>query len=81
MTAPTPPLAQLRAEARLNDVLDELRRQVDTQERRAIRAEQERDDYRAARMRALVLHCWTNEDGVRFVYADELSEALEIPRG
>jgi hypothetical protein len=69
-----------RSVEHLNDVRDELRRHVDTQERRAKLAEQERDDYRAARSRALVLHCWTNEDGKRFVFADELFEALEIPR-
>lgn len=62
-------LAELRAyranaEQHVTDVRDELRRQVDTQERRAVRAEQERDDYKAARRRALVLHCWTNEDGL-----------------
>ena len=78
-------LAELRAyranaEQMLDDVRDELRRHVDTQERRAKVAEQERDDYRAAHRRAQLLHCWTNEDGKRFVFADELFEALEIPR-
>jgi hypothetical protein len=79
-------LAELRAyranaEQHLADVRDELRRQVDAQERRAKRAEQERDDYRAAHRRAEMVRCWTNEDGKRFVFADELFQALEIPRG
>jgi len=64
----------------LNDVRDELRKQVDTQERRAKSAENERDAYSAAHRRAELLRVWTNEDGKRFVFADELFEALEIPR-
>lgn len=27
------------------------------------------------------LHVWQNEDGRRFVFADDLADALEIPRG
>lgn len=68
------------AEQRLSDVRDELHRHVDTQERRAKLAERERDAYHAAHRRAELVHCWTNEDGKRFVFADELFEALEIPR-
>ena len=40
----------------------------------------ERAETNAAKVRRVErLHVWTNEDGKRFVFADDLAEALGLP--
>jgi hypothetical protein len=46
---------------------------------RAIREKARADKYERAYWAVSQLHVWTNEDGKRFVFADDLAAALEVP--
>lgn len=71
----------VRAEARIvaqrrADLERELRRQLNALVTTTERQQRELKETRAAIRRVEELKVWTNEDGKRFVFADELWEAL-----
>jgi hypothetical protein len=61
---------------RKDDLIRELRRQLDAAVRSVERLHTEVKETRGAVRRVEVLHVWTNEDGKKFVFADELWTAL-----
>jgi predicted RNase H-like nuclease (RuvC/YqgF family) len=82
--------AQLRAKAQIDeqdretrfemqrksDLIAELRRQLGAQVKQNERLHREVTETRGAVRRVETLHVWTNEDGKKFVFADELWAAL-----
>lgn len=71
----------VQAEARIDaqrkdDLISELRRQLNALVTTTERQQRELKETRAAIRRAEELKVWTNEDGKKFVFADELWEAL-----
>lgn len=65
-----------REQQRKDDLITELRRQLDAQIRTAERLGREVKETRAAVRRVEALRVWTNEDDKKFVFADELWAAL-----
>lgn len=63
---------------RSNDLVKELRRQLDARIKSGERLQREDRRIRAALRRVEALHVWKNEDDKRFVFADELFEAIKI---
>jgi hypothetical protein len=61
---------------RKDDLIRELRRQLDAAVRSVERLNTEVKETRAAVRRVEALRVWTNEDGKKFVFADELWTAL-----
>lgn len=61
---------------RTDDLIAELRRQIDAQVKQNDRLNREVKETRAAVRRVEALKVWTNEDRKKFVFADELWEAL-----
>lgn len=61
---------------RSSDLVRELRRQLDAQVKQNERLGREVKETRAAIRRVEALHIWTNEDGRKFVFAEELWAAL-----
>lgn len=59
-----------------DDLIAELRRQLDAQVKQNERLNREVNATSAAIRRVEALKVWTNEDGRKFVFADELWEAL-----
>lgn len=60
---------------RRDDLIAELRRQNRSLERQAERGR----EATATLHRVQTVRCWTNEDGKRFVFADDLADALGKP--
>ncbi len=68
---------EYRAEnRRKDDLIAELRRQLDAQVKQNERLHREVKETRSAVRRVEALHAWTNEDGEKFVFADDLWSAL-----
>jgi hypothetical protein len=61
---------------RKDDLVAELRRQLERAHRSVDRLSEEAKKSRAAVRNVELLHVWTNEDGKRFVFAEELWAAL-----
>lgn len=61
---------------RKGDLVAELRRQLDAQVKQNERLHREVNETRGAVRRVEALHVWTNEDGKKFVFADDLWSAL-----
>jgi hypothetical protein len=61
---------------RKDDLIRELRRQLDAQVKQNERLHREVKETRSAVRRVEALHVWTNEDGKRFVFVDDLWSAL-----
>jgi hypothetical protein len=61
---------------RKDDLIRELRRQLDAQVKQNERLHREVKETRGAIRRVEMLRAWTNEDGKRFVFAEELWAAL-----
>jgi phage shock protein A len=61
---------------RRDDLIAELRRQLDAQVKANERLHREVKETRGAVRRVEALHVWTNEDRRQFVFADELRAAL-----
>lgn len=61
---------------RKDDLIAELRRQLNAQVKQNERLNREVKETRAAVRRVEALHAWTNEDGKKFVFAEELWAAL-----
>ncbi len=68
--------AAARQEQRHEDLIRELRRQLDAQVKANERLNREVKEIREAVRRVEALRVWTNEDRKKFVFADELWAAL-----